>query len=135
MFSFTTKSRYGLSAILEMANNYGNTPLQVREIAAKHKISAQYLEQVLGRLAKPGFIRAVRGQKGGFVLARPPHEIFLIDVLEALEGPLAIVESLPQDDVIANYAVLAEGAIRRVLEVSLAEVMAQQRSRAVMFHI
>ena len=135
MFSFTTRSRYGLSAVLEMANHYGNAPLQVREIAAKHKISPQYLEQLLGRLTKPGLIRAVRGQKGGFVLARPPQEISLIEVLEALEGPLAIADSMPQDDVMMNYARQVEATIRRVLDVSLADVLAQQRSCAVMFHI
>ena len=135
MFSFTTRSRYGLSAVLEMASHYGNAPLQVREIATKQNISAQYLEQLLGRLARPGLIKAVRGQKGGFVLARPPQEISLIEVLEALEGPLAIAASMPQDDVMINYAIQTETAIRRVLDVSLADVLAQQRSRAVMFHI
>lgn len=135
MFSFTTRSRYGLSAILEMANHYGNAPLQVREIASKHKISPQYLEQLLGRLTKPGLIRALRGQKGGFVLARTPQEISLIEVLEALEGPLAIADSMPQDNVLINYATQAEAKIRHVMDVSLADVLAQQRSSAVMFHI
>ena len=77
----------------------------------------------------------MRGQKGGFVLARPPQEISLIEVLEALEGPLAIADSMPQDDVMIKYAIQAEATIRRVLDVSLADVLAQQRSCAVMFHI
>jgi Rrf2 family protein len=135
MFSFTTKSRYGLSAVLEMASHFGGAPLQVKEIAAKHGISPQYLEQLLSRLKKPGLIRAVRGQKGGFVLTRLPQEISLVEVLEALEGPLAIAESVAQDDVLVHYASKTETAIRRVLDVSLAEVLARQRSRALMFHI
>ena len=135
MFAFTTKSRYGLSAILEMAKNYGRGPLQVREIAARHGISAQYLEQLLGRLVKPGLIKAVRGQKGGFVLARAPQKIALIDVLEALEGPLAIAQSLAPDDPIVEYAREAEVTLRNVLDVPLSEVLAQQEARALMFHI
>ena len=135
MFSFTTKSKYGLSALLEIANHYGGPPLNVREIAAKHKISPQYLEQLLGHLSKPGLVKAVRGQNGGFVLARHPREILLIDVLEALEGPLAVAESMLRDDVLLDYARQAEKCIRNVLDVSLAEILTLQRSRAVMFHI
>jgi Rrf2 family transcriptional regulator, cysteine metabolism repressor len=135
MFAFTTKSRYGLSAILEMAKNYGNAPLHVKEIAARHGISPQYLEQLMIRLAKPGLIRAVRGQKGGFVLARPPQGIALIDVLEALEGPLAITQTMPADNALTEYAMEAEAALRRTLDVPLSDVLARQDARAMMFHI
>ena len=135
MFEFTTKSRYGLSAILEMAKNYGNAPMHVKDIAAKHSISPQYLEQLLGRLIKSGLIRAMRGQRGGFILSRPPQEIALIDVLEALEGPLAIVQSVPHDDVMIEYAMQTEATLRRVLDVPLSDVLARQAAREVMFHI
>jgi Rrf2 family transcriptional regulator, cysteine metabolism repressor len=135
MLTFTTKSRYGLSAILEMAKNFGNPPLNVKEIAARHNISPQYLEQVLSRLIKPGLIKAVRGQKGGFVLARPPQEIALIDVLEALEGSLAMAQSLPQNEGIQEYAAQAESSLRQVLDVSLSDVLNRQAAHAVMFHI
>ena len=135
MFAFTTKTRYGLAAVLEMAKNYGNAPLHVKEIAAKHNISAQYLEQLMTRLAKPGLVRAVRGQKGGFVLARSPQEITLIDVLEALEGELSIALSMPQDDVMIEYAVQAETVLRRVLAVPLSDVLVRHDARAMMFHI
>jgi Rrf2 family cysteine metabolism transcriptional repressor len=135
MFAFTTKSRYGLSAILEMAKNYGNTPLHVKEIATKHSISPQYLQQLMLRLVKPGLVRAVRGQKGGFVLARPPQHITLLDVLEALEGPMAIAQTMLQDDVVIEYGIRTETALRRVLDVPLSELLARQEARATMFHI
>ncbi len=124
-----------MSAILEMAKNYGNSPLHVKEISTKHNISPQYLEQLMIRLVKPGLIRAVRGQKGGFVLAKPPREISLMEVLEALEGPLAITQSTHQDDVMIEYAMQAEAALRRVLDVPLSDMMARQEARALMFHI
>lgn len=124
-----------MAAVLEMAKNYGNAPLHVKEIAAKHKISAQYLEQLMTRMAKPGLVRAVRGQKGGFVLARSPQEITLIDVLEALEGELSIAFSMHQDDVMTEYAEQAETVLRRVLAVPLSDVLARQNARAMMFHI
>ena len=135
MFTFTTKSKYGLFALLEMAQNYGNPPLNVKEIAARRNISPQYLEQLLNRLIKPGLILAVRGQKGGFVLARPPREIALVDVLEALEGPLALSQNIAENDALLEYARQAEATLRRVLNVPLSDVLARQEARAVMFHI
>lgn len=87
------------------------------------------------RLVKQGLVRAVRGQKGGFVLARPPQEITLIDVLEALEGPLAIVESMSPDSAVNEYAARAEATIRRELDIPLTDVLARQEARAMMFHI
>jgi Rrf2 family cysteine metabolism transcriptional repressor len=135
MFAFTTKSRYGLSAVLEMAKNHGNGPLQVKEIAARHDISPQYLEQLMTRLVKHGLVHAVRGQKGGFVLSRPPQQIALIEILEALEGPLALVESMPLDSPAGEYAAQAESALRQTLNVPLSDVLARQESRAMMFHI
>jgi Rrf2 family cysteine metabolism transcriptional repressor len=135
MLAFTTKSRYGLAAVLEMAKNHGNGPLHVKEIAARHDISPQYLEQLMTRLVKHGLVHAVRGQKGGFVLSRPPERIALIEILEALEGRLALVDSMSPDSPVCEYAAQAESALRRMLDVPLNEVLARQESRAMMFHI
>jgi Rrf2 family cysteine metabolism transcriptional repressor len=135
MFALTTKSRYGLTAVLEVAKNFGNGPLHARHIANRHRISPQYLEQLMTRLVKQGLIRAVRGQKGGFVLSRPPQKISLLEVLEALEGPLAIAESLPSDNPISEYAARAEAALRQILDVPIIDVLARHESLATMFHI
>jgi Rrf2 family protein len=135
MFTFTTKSRYGLLAVLEVAKNYGNNPIHAKEIAARHAISPQYLEQLMIRLVKQGLLRAIRGQKGGFVLSKPPHEITLLEILEALEGPLAIVDSLPPDSPISDYAAKAEASLRNILDIPLTEVLARHESLATMFHI
>jgi len=135
MLSLTTKSRYGLPAVLELAKNYGSSPLHVKDIAAKHNISPQYLEQLLNRLIRIGLVQAVRGQKGGCVLGRPPSEITLMEILEALEGRLGLAQSLPWDEVIFGYASQAEAAIRSELKISLSEVLAKHEARTVMFHI
>jgi Rrf2 family protein len=135
MFDLTTKSRYGLSAILEIAKSHGHNRLQVKDIAARHNISPQYLEQLLSRLLRSGLVRAIRGQKGGYVLARPPYEITLMEVLEALEGPLAIARTMPQSDEFLEFAQQTEAAVRRALNFPLSDVLARQEARAVMFHI
>ncbi len=87
------------------------------------------------RLVKQGLVRAVRGQKGGFELMQAPEKLTLIDVLEALEGPLAITESMPPDSPVTEYASRAEAMLRQMLNVPLAEVLVRYEDRAMMFHI
>ena len=78
MFALTTKTRYSLSALLEMARHYGGGLLQVKDIAGRHDISQQYLEQLLNRLIHAGLVRAVRGKNGGYALAHPPTQMTLL---------------------------------------------------------
>ena len=95
----STKSRYGVRAILELALAYGKKPLQVRVIAKQQAISSKYLEQLMAMLKSAGLLKSVRGSKGGYLLARPPTEITLYHVLEALEGPVCVIECLRQQEV------------------------------------
>ena len=90
----STKIRYGARAMLELASHYGEGPIELKEIARKENISLKYLEQVINPLRGAGLVKAVRGSKGGYSLARPPSEICLYDVVETLEGPLNLLECL-----------------------------------------
>ncbi len=90
----STKIRYGARAMLELASRYGEGPLELKEIAKKEGISLKYLEQVINPLRAGGLVKAVRGSKGGYSLARHPSEICLYDVIETLEGPLNLLECL-----------------------------------------
>ncbi len=80
--------------MLELASRYGEGPLELKEIAKKENISLKYLEQVINPLRAGGLVKAVRGSKGGYSLAKSPSEICLYDVIETLEGPLNLVECL-----------------------------------------
>src|SRR4030042_1108396 len=71
----STRSRYGTRLLLDMAQNYGNGPLQLTSIANRQGISVKYLEQIIIPLKKAHYVKSVRGPKGGHVLARPPEEI------------------------------------------------------------
>lgn len=84
----STRTRYGIRALLELAINHGKGVLQTRIIAERQNISVKYLEQLMTMLKSAGFIIAVRGSKGGYTLAKPPNQIKLSDVLGVLEGPL-----------------------------------------------
>ena len=90
----STKIRYGARAMLELAFHYGEGPIELKEIARKEDISLKYLEQVINPLRSAGLVKAIRGSKGGYALAKHPSAICLYDVVETLEGPLNLVECL-----------------------------------------
>ena len=93
----STRTRYGIRAMVELATSYGEGPLQSRVIAERQDISAKYLEQLIGILRTGGFVRSIRGSKGGYVLAKPPNEIKLSELFNSLEGPVITTECLVGD--------------------------------------
>ncbi len=93
----STRSKYGIRAILELAQNYGQGPLQIKVIAEHQEISAKYLEQLMAILKSAGLIRSVRGSKGGYMLAKSPNRIKLSEVFCTLEGPVVTVECLEDE--------------------------------------
>jgi Rrf2 family cysteine metabolism transcriptional repressor len=94
----STRTRYAVRAMLELAASKSNAPLQLRTIAARQDISIKYLEQLMATLKTAGFVRSVRGSKGGYILAKPPNQIKLDRVFSCLEGPGAIVECIENDN-------------------------------------
>jgi Rrf2 family cysteine metabolism transcriptional repressor len=88
----STKGRYALRAMLELAVQYGNGTTLVRDISRRQDISDLYLEQLFNRLKTAELVRSSRGPRGGFTLNRPPEEIRLIDIIRVMEGSTAPVE-------------------------------------------
>lgn len=81
------KSEYALLALLELAAQYsGGEPQQIRQIAAEQKIPDRYLEQLLAALRRAGIVRSQRGARGGYLLAREPWKITLLEVMSCIEG-------------------------------------------------
>ena len=81
------KSEYALLALLELSLHYDRgEPLQIRQIAAQQNIPDRYLEQLLATLRRAGFVKSQRGAKGGYLLARPPWSVMLLDVVNCIEG-------------------------------------------------
>lgn len=87
----STKSRYGVRAMLDLAFHYKYGPVSVGDIAKREDISVHYLEQILNRLKKEGLVKSMRGPKGGYVLSRPPARIKISQIVEVLEGGIAPV--------------------------------------------
>jgi Rrf2 family cysteine metabolism transcriptional repressor len=100
-----------MRAILELAANYGKGPLQIKIIAHRQEISIKYLEQLMAMLKSGGFIRSMRGSKGGYLLARTPDKIKISEVFTALEGPVVTVECVEDQ----NYCSRAIDCITRQL--------------------
>jgi Rrf2 family protein len=81
----STRSRYGLRALVHLARNDGSSPVSLAGIAEMEEIPIRYLEQIFGRLRTADIVRGRRGPGGGYVLSRKPCEISLLDVIKVLE--------------------------------------------------
>ncbi len=88
----STKGRYGLRAIIDLARYSETEPVSINSIAARQDISERYLEQLVALLKKAGLVKSIRGASGGYVLAKDVNDISVGDVLRALEGDLEPVK-------------------------------------------
>lgn len=88
----STKGRYGLRALIDLAVNSGSESVPISSIAAREGISEAYLEQLMAKLKKAGLVTSSRGAQGGYRLAKPADQISVGDILRALEGNLDAVQ-------------------------------------------
>ena len=89
MFSLSKKADYGLIALKHLARHTDES-VSAREIATEYRIPAELLAKILQRLARKGLVVSQQGTHGGYVLARDPSKISIVDVVEALDGPIGI---------------------------------------------
>jgi Rrf2 family cysteine metabolism transcriptional repressor len=88
VLSITSKSPYALQALTELGRSGGDAPVPVAELARRRDIPVQFLEQLFAVLRRAGLLRSQRGVKGGYLFARDPREITVLEVVELLDGPL-----------------------------------------------
>lgn len=93
----STKGRYALRLMLDLALNDTGETIRVKDIAARQEISEKYLEQIIAVLNKAGFVKSVRGPQGGYRLARKPKDYTVGMILRLTEGSLAPVSCLDDD--------------------------------------
>lgn len=86
----STRGRFGLRALLRLAENEDDYPKSVASLADDMKVSADYLMQLFVKLRRAGLVTSVRGPRGGFKLSRPPSEITVGDIVRAVEGPVGL---------------------------------------------
>mgnify|MGYP002413016547 CR=1 FL=1 len=88
----STRGRYGVRLMLELAARYGEGTVLLKDIALHQNISEKYLWQLINPLKSIGLINSIRGSKGGYVLAKPPAAITMKEIIGALEGSLCLVD-------------------------------------------
>lgn len=95
----STKGRYALRLMLDLAMNSAGKPVRIREISARQDISDKYLEQIISLLHKAGYVRSVRGPQGGYLLTKRPEEYTVGMILRQTEGNMSPVECVGEDAV------------------------------------
>ena len=88
--NISTRGRYGLRALLEIAARPDQEPVTIRDISRRQQMSVTYLEQILHKLKKAGLVKSIRGARGGYLLAREEDKITVSQIINALDGPIAI---------------------------------------------
>ncbi|MCR8655762.1 cysteine metabolism transcriptional regulator CymR [Paenibacillus endoradicis] len=94
----STKGRYGLTIMMELAMKFGEGPISLKSIAEKNSLSEHYLEQLIAPLRNAGYVKSIRGAYGGYVLSKEPAEITTGDIIRVLEGPISPVDFTEEDD-------------------------------------
>ena len=132
----STRSRYGMRALLDIARHTADGPVRLREIAGRQEVSLSYLEHIVGPLVAGGILRSTRGVYGGVSLTRPPEDISVAEVFALLEGRLAAVDCVtdpavcPRSGSCATHRLWAEmaEAMNAVLDSrTLADLMTDDR--------
>jgi Rrf2 family protein len=88
----STKGRYGLRVLLDISTHQAKGPVILRDISQRQDISEKYLWQVINPLKAAGLVNSSRGAKGGYVLAKSPEDITVLDAVSILEGPVCVVD-------------------------------------------
>lgn len=144
----STKGRYGTRAMLDLAFHYGDGPILLKDVARRQDVSERYLEHVVTPLKVAGLLTSVRGAGGGFTLAKPPSQIKLSEIIQAVEGSIAPVDCVddpklcPRADFCVTRDIWTElkEAMNGVLEsTTLQDLVERQREKsepqAIMYHI
>jgi Rrf2 family transcriptional regulator, cysteine metabolism repressor len=123
MLSITTKSPYAVRALAELARNGDGGPVPIGELARRREIPVQFLEQLFAVLRRAGVLRSQRGVKGGYLLARDPGELTVLEVVELLDGAVG-------RDATGVFADAATAAREVLARTTIADVVEAERSAA-----
>jgi len=134
----STKGRYGVRLMIDLAAHYGEGPVLLREIAKREEISEKYLSNLVNPLKAMGLVEATRGVHGGYVLGKAPTEITMKEIIEVLEGPLCLVDCV-EKPVACNrvpfciardlWSEAAEGMSRIFRKYTLADMAVRQKAK------
>jgi Rrf2 family cysteine metabolism transcriptional repressor len=131
IMKISTKGRYGLTIMIELAKHYGEGPIPLRQIAAEKELSEAYLEQLVSPLRIAGLVKSVRGAYGGYLLALQPNKISAADVIKVLEGPIQPVEGIENEEAPQQQLwIRIRDAVKNVLDTTSLEDLANYKDES-----
>ena len=141
MLRISSRGRYGVKVVFELARHYGQAPVPLAVLARTQGVPEPYMEQLMPALKRAGLVQAARGAQGGYRLSRPPSGVTVGDVVRALEGPIHLTTCTSDDaeDCPALTECIGPDVWSRVQDVLVAamdgmtfdELLYHQRSAAV----
>ncbi|CRK84252.1 cysteine metabolism transcriptional regulator CymR [Neobacillus massiliamazoniensis] len=136
----STKGRYGLTIMIELAKKHGEGPVSLKTIAQANDLSEHYLEQLIAPLRNTGLVKSIRGAYGGYILSDVPSKITAGDVIRVLEGPITPVEGIEDEEPAKRELwIRIRDAIKEVLDNTTLEDLASHsedgEADAYMFYI
>lgn len=141
----STKGRYALRLMLDLALNNNGEPVQIKDISVRQDISNKYLEQIVSALNKAGMVRSIRGPQGGYMLAKKPEDYTVGSILRVMEGSMAPVSCLefeentcPRESACATLMVWKklDEAIKGVIDgITLADLVEEQMRKSDLYVI
>ncbi|MCG3662840.1 Rrf2 family transcriptional regulator [Aliarcobacter butzleri] len=118
----STKGVYGLSAMYELSKHKANTPMQIKDISANANIPQNYLEQLLSKLRKANLVNSIRGARGGYILAKKPDEIKIVDILIALEDDIKIIDSKSENPILNIFFDESKNSMKKIFDIKLSKL-------------
>ena len=123
MISITSKSPYALLALAELGRSAGAGPVPIGDLAKRRDVPVQFLEQLFAVLRRAGVLSSQRGVKGGYMFARDPAQVSVLEIVELLDGPLG-------RDAQGVFADAAQAARKVLEEMSIADVIEREAREA-----
>ncbi len=132
MLAITSKSPYAVRALCELALCGASVPIPIGELARRRDIPQQFLEGLFATLRRAGILQSQRGVKGGYLFARSPSEVTVLEVVELLEGELSAGDTSDNEIWPEAIAALRE-VLARTTIAELAEREAQERGQSMYY--
>jgi len=120
---FSTKARYGLRAMLDLAMHFEEGMILLKDVARRQEISERYLENIMRVLIANGLVNSTQGRKGGFTLAKPAEQIQLSEIIGALEGSMSPVSCVDNSKLCNRIAICVTRDIWKKLKKAMTDVL------------
>lgn len=118
----STKGVYGLTAMYELSKHQEDSPMQIKDISANANIPQNYLEQLLSKLRRAELVKSIRGARGGYILAKSPDEIKVVDILIALEDDIKIIDSKAENPILNIFFNESKNSMKKIFDIQLSKL-------------